>query len=385
MWNNLRLISSRPAYRTVGLMFLLNSLMFTFWVTRVPEIKDRLLLSEGELGMVLFFAPLGGITAMFLANFFTSRWGEGRVTVWAMLLAGIAMLGPTVAPSVPLLAVGLYFMGFFGAVMNVAMNAVVTLLEKRDKTHFMITCHGGWSLGGLIGATSTSLLLGAGVSPWLHWSILFGFMLMWGIMVARPTLSSIAMGGPAGPALQLPSRPLLGLAAIGLCVMIGEGAAADWSGVYLRDVVHASDYLIGLGYASFTLFMTLGRFYGDGLTARFGGVKIIRVGTAIAILGLVLVLIPTVFTTLVGFGLTGLGYSAVVPVLFSRSGQVAGLPPSVGIASVASAGYVGFLGGPVLIGFMAEEFGLGSGFVLVLILTLGAFLFTPRAMAIKTA
>jgi MFS family permease len=382
MWNNLLQIFRHSQYRSVGAMFAINSLLFTFWVTRIPLIKATLGLGDSELGLVLFFGPVGGLTAMFVANWLTSKLGEGRMTIYAMLVALMAAPLPVWAPTVPWLAGALFLIGFAGAVMNVAMNAVVTLLERRDQVHMMITCHGGWSLGGLIGAFSTSLLTGAGVAPWLHWGVLAVLLASWACLSAWRELQSIRMGGPAGPALVMPSRPVLGLALIGMFVMIGEGAAADWSGVYLADVVGASDYFVGMGYASFAFFMTLGRFYGDTLTARLGGLRVIRLGTALAMGGLLLVLLPTLPSTLLGFGMMGLGYSCVVPVLFSRSGQVPGLSPSMGIAAVASAGYVGFLGGPVLIGLMAEHLGLAAGFGLLLLLTGLAFLYAPRAMAV---
>lgn len=380
MWKNLQLIIHQPAYRSVALMFGINSLLFTFWLTRIPIFKAELGLSEGALGAVLFFGPVGSLTAMFTANWLNARLGEGRMTVYAMFLALLACLGPVYAPSVPWLAASLALMGFAGATMNVAMNAVVTLLERRDGVHIMITCHGGWSLGGLIGSFGTSLLIGAGVEPWIHWLGIVGLLLPWALWSAWPQLQAIRLAEKPGPALVMPSRPVIGLALVGLCVMLAEGAAADWGGVYLAEVVKTSDYFVGMGYASFTFFMTLGRFYGDTLTARLGALRVVRGGTALAVSGLLLVLLPTLPTALLGFGLMGLGLSCVVPVLFSQSGQVPGLNPSMGIASVASAGYIGFLGGPVLIGLIAEEFSLALGFGFILLLVGLAFLFSPRAL-----
>lgn len=381
MWKNLSQILCHPQYRSVGMMFGVNSLMFTFWITRIPQIKATLELSESELGLLLFFAPVGGLAAMLVANWLTSRLGEGRLTVYSMIGAILAAYVPVWAPTAPMLAVGLFVIGFLTGVMNVAMNSVVTLLERRDGVHMMITCHGGWSLGGLVGSFSTSLIVGAQIPAWQHWLVIVLGLGLWALFSAWPNLQSIRLDGPAGPALVLPTRPVLGLALVGLLVMIGEGAAADWSGVYVAEVVEASDYFVGMGYASFTLFMTLGRFYGDTLTARLGGLRVIRLGTALAAVGLLLILWPVLPSTLAGFGLMGLGYSCVVPVLFSRSGQVPGISPAMGIAAVASAGYVGFLSGPVLIGLLAEHLGLRLGFGLLLLLTLLAFGLSPRAMA----
>ena len=156
MRKNLIQLFSHPQYRSLGLMFLLNSLLFTFWVTRVPEIKYRLDLSDGTLGLILFFGPVGGLLAMLLSNALSHRWGEGRLTVYAMLAALAAAIAPVVVPTPFWLAASLLVMGFTGGTMNVAMNAALSLLEKRDQKRLMITCHGCWSLGGLIGAPLTS-------------------------------------------------------------------------------------------------------------------------------------------------------------------------------------------------------------------------------------
>ncbi len=380
MWKNLKQIFRHPQYRVIATLFAINSLLFTFWLTRIPLIKSQLGLSEGELGLILFFGPVGSLTAMFVSNWLNSRLGEGRMSIYTMLLALLACVGPVYAPSKFWLGTSLVIMGFAGAAMNVAINAVVTILERRDRVRIMITCHGGWSLGGLIGSFVTSLLVGAGVIPWIHWLVIVAILISWTVWRAWPHIAEIRLEGERGPALVMPTRPVVGLALIGLCIMIGEGAAADWSGVYLAEVIKTSDYFVGMGYASFTFFMTLGRFYGDTLTARFGALKVIRGGTAIAAIGLLLVLLPTLFTALLGFGLMGLGLSCVVPVLFSESGQVPDLNPSMGIASVASAGYIGFLGGPVLIGLLAEKFSLSLGFGFILVLISLAFLFSPRAL-----
>ncbi len=384
MWSNLTFVLRHPQYRSLLLLFMINSLLFTFWLIRIPLIKQSLDLGEAELGMVLFFGPMGSLGAMFSANWITGLFGEGRTAIYSMGLAAIACIGPVIAPTVPLLCLSLVVMGFAGATMNVAMNAGVTLLERRDQVRFMITCHGGWSLGGLIGSFVTSLLMGAEISPWLHWIVLVSLIGVWILIQAWPQLRSIKLEGKRGPALVMPSRPVVGLALIGVCVMIAEGAAADWSGIYLAEVVHASPYVVGMGYASFAFFMTLGRFYGDTLASRWGGLRVIRVGTALGVAGIALVLIPWVPSVLLGFGCMGLGLSCVVPVLFSRSGQVPGLSPSMGIASVASMGYLGFLAGPVVIGFLAEELGIGLAFASLLLLVGTAYLISPKAMSVAS-
>ena len=71
-----------------------------------------------------------------------------------------------------------------------------------------------------------------------------------------------------------------------------------------------------------------------------------------------------------GFTLVGLGFSCVVPVLFSAAARVPGVAPGTSIAAVTGLSYTGFMLGPPLIGFIADEFDLGVGLGLVVVLSL---------------
>ena len=151
---------------------------------------------------------------------------------------------------------------------------------------------------------------------------------------------------------------------------------ADWGAVYLREVLAASPAVAALGFAAFSACMAGARFGADALTERLGDARLVRLGAALAAVGLaVCVIAPTVWVAVAGFGLVGLGFAAVVPALF-RAASKAPLPPGVGIAAVASAGYLGFLAGPPVIGFIAEAAGLRVSFgvlaVLAVIVALGA-------------
>ena len=151
MWKNLQSIWSHAQFRSVASLFTANSLFFTFWVTRVPIIKDQLDLSEEGLGMMLFFGPIGGLCAKALAQRFADAWGEGRVAIVWTFVALLTSIIPVWAPSPFWLGLGLVAMGFSGGTMGVAINSLVTQLERDSGQQLMITNHGFWSLGGLLG------------------------------------------------------------------------------------------------------------------------------------------------------------------------------------------------------------------------------------------
>ena len=152
--------------------------------------------------------------------------------------------------------------------------------------------------------------------------------------------------------------------------MIAEGSVADWSAIYLDDVVNAPVAMLGFGYAAFSFTMTVGRFFGDDLSARFGARRLLIFGGLIAVSGFALTITSGLAASLIGFAAIGVGFSTIIPILFSTAGNMKGISSSYGIASVASVGYFGFLLGPVAIGMVAEYQGLARSFLLLALLTL---------------
>ena len=180
----------------------------------------------------------------------------------------------------------------------------------------------------------------------------------------------------------LPSRELVTLGIIALCVMVGEGAMGDWSAVYLRKNLGTSEGWAAAGYAAFSVTMATGRFFGDGLAARFGPVTLVRGSALVAVAGLVLLLAsPWSGAALIGFAFVGFGFAPIVPMVFSAAGHRAGIHPGVALASVTTLGYLGFLLGPPIIGFAAGLVGLQVALGLLLVSTLCAVALAPAVRA----
>jgi fucose permease len=157
---------------------------------------------------------------------------------------------------------------------------------------------------------------------------------------------------------------------IAFCVLLGEGAMADWSAVYLSGTLETGPGFAAAGYAAFSLTMAAGRLIGDRLVQRLGPVTLVRSGGALAALGLGLSLaVGQPAVALVGFACAGAGFSIVFPVALSAAGRAKGVAPGPAIAAVSTAGYSGFLVGPPAIGFLAEAVGLGTALYVVVLLS----------------
>jgi len=228
----------------------------------------------------------------------------------------------------------------------------------------MSSCHAFWSLGGLCGAATGGFLIAAlGV---LGHVLLLAAVCLVLFLVARPMILADAPHATDEPAkAKLPMTPLPWLiGTIALFCMIPEGTVLDWSALYLRNELNASTEMSGFAFAAFSFTMAVCRFAGDFVRDRFGAVNTLRFCGVAAIIGLVIAgQSGDVTLALVGFAITGIGISNMVPIAFSAGGNIPGLAPGVGLSVVTTMGYSGILAAPSLIGFVGERTGFSPVFV----------------------
>jgi MFS family permease len=171
---------------------------------------------------------------------------------------------------------------------------------------------------------------------------------------------------------------VLGLGAIAFCVLLSEGAVADWAGVFLKETVETGAGVAASGYVVFQFFMAAGRLTGDWTGVRFGRVAIVRAGGLLAAVGMAIALVPrTLPTTFLGLALLGLALAGIVPIAFGAAGNIPGIPAGTGVSMVATSGYFGFLIGPPVIGVMAHATSLALALGLVVLLGLATALLAP--------
>jgi len=365
--------------RTVGLFFSVNSIFFGSWITRLPDIQDRINIGEGELGLALLGLPLGSVSVMPFINYFIQKYGAGRVTIFISVIFCIISTLPVFATSHLGLFIILILVGISTGSMDIAMNAAAAIVEEKKGRPIMSSCHGLWSLGGMLGAASTSILAGLAVSGKLQMVVL-AFILFGVIALLSKAMMKVREAQAEKTRIfVLPKGILVGLAFIAFCVMLGESAIMDWSTIYLRKSLNTEVMLAGMGFAGFSFTMALGRFYGDILIAKWGARRLVLTGLIIAVSGvLVALVIQNSIVAIFGFTFAGFGFSCLVPAVYISSAKVSGVSAGEGLASVASLGYFGLFVGPPTIGMIAEEYGLNIGLGVVIVLLSVAFIITNR-------
>jgi predicted MFS family arabinose efflux permease len=357
--------SLRAARLAVSALFWVSGVLFANWVARIPAVQTERGLSHGELGLALLALGLGALVSMPLAGWAAVRVGSDRVCRWAAFGYCALLPGLALAPGNALFVAGLFCFGAVHGALDVAMNLQAVEVERGYDRPIMSSFHALFSFGGLVGSLMGGAVAAAGLGPRLHFSIVAALLIAVSVLFIFPHLAReerpVESTDREEPevSLQLPARRLAILGIIAFCVMMGEGAMADWSAIFLRTVTGAGEGIAAAGYAAFSVAMAIGRFTGDRLTLRFGPVNLVRGGGLLAATGLALALFfgqPIV--ALAGFAIVGAGFATVVPVVFSAARQ--------SIAGVSTIGYLGFLLGPPLIGLAAEWLGLREALILVM-------------------
>ncbi|GGO28888.1 MFS transporter [Gemmobacter aquaticus] len=346
----------------VASLFLVNGAIMGAWAPQIPQILPRHGIQEAVMGLLLLGLGLGAVSAMLFAGRLIHRFGSVRV-VLGFALAMIAVF-PLVAlaPTLPTLALSMFALGAAAGCMDVAMNANAVEVERALGRAIMSSSHGFWSLGGFAGAALGGWLIAA--TGAVTQAVLVSVALALIIALAVPFLyhapkTPEAEGGEAPRPSVLPRSPrvwLLGLTAL-LC-MTPEGAIMDWSALYLIDDLGIGTGAAGLGFALFSGAMATMRFAGDAVRNRFGAVRTLRVSALVAAVAMIAAsLAPTPDLAMLAFAVAGLGIANTVPILFSAAGNLQGMSPGAGLATVTMVGYAGILVAPSTIGYIAEHAG----------------------------
>lgn len=366
----------RRARYAVAVVFAVHGAVTGSFATRIPWIQDHAAVGAGQLGLALAFPALGASVAMPLASRITHALGARTALRVLISLWTLALVLPSLAPSLWTLCLALLVYGATAGMSDVAMNALGVEVETRLRKSIMSGLHGMWSVGALVGSAAGTLAAHLGADARLHHALAAAALTVLGVTACRWVLDlRPSEDEEPPPRFSLPPRSALLIGAVGFCAVFAEGASLDWSAVYLKDQLGTSAGLAAACTTGFMLTMALARIAGDAIVNRFGAVRTVRVGGVLAAFGGVLVVVadhPAAAMT--GFALMGLGIAVVVPLCFAAAGR-SGPNPSQAIAGVATITYTSGLVAPSAIGTVAEATSLVTSFGLVTVLACGLAVF----------
>lgn len=362
----------------VGAMFFMAGLSFSSWASRIATVQQTLGLSEAGLGAVLFALPVGLMCSLPFSGWIITKIGSKKLVIAALLVYAAALVSLGLAQNTFQLIICLLCFGFASNSVNIAVNTQAVATEQLYQRPIMAFFHGLWSLAGFTGAGIGTFMIARGVIPFHHFSLML-IVIAIGVAVAARYLKDDKVTD-TGPVFVMPDKSLIKLGIIAFCSMICEGAMFDWSVIYFKKVVLAPEALIGLGFTTFMFTMAGGRFVADWFAHKFGLKRTLQVSGSLTATGLAIaVAFPYVYTAIIGFLLVGAGVSSVVPMVYSAAGKSKTMSPGVALAAVSTIGFMGFLVGPPVIGFIAGIATLRASFVLIACMGISVVVVSTKA------
>ncbi|WP_347454939.1 MFS transporter [Acinetobacter thermotolerans] len=362
------------------------------WAPLIPLVQQRLNLSHSDFGVLLLGAGVGSMIAMPLAGRLAHRFGCRPVI--ATVLAAFAVILPALAlsPSKGVLAAALFAFGSSAGALGVSVNLQAIKLESQQRKSMMSLFHGICSLGGLAGVLGMTTMLGLGLAVPLS-ALVISLSIMLVMMLAVPFC--LKAEAPATETTQVskveeekyrPSFAILCMGLICFIAFLSEGAAMDWSGIYLNTLFKVEASQAGLAYSCFAALMVAGRLSGHLIIKFFGEKNTILYSAALAGLGLLTVVFaPVWYVALIGYAILGLGSANIVPLMFSRAGRQPNMPKHIALSYVSIFAYTGSLLGPALVGFGSEMIGLSHVFFVIAVGLIGITVLNQMSSAPATA
>jgi MFS family permease len=376
--------SPNNAYHATFAIFLLHGIMMGSWVPHIPLAKERLDVGPAVFGLALLAIAAGAVTAMPLAGALINRFGSAQVTLVAGILFCIGFSGPVLASSLLSFVIAGYVLGACVGSMDVAMNAHGIAVERALKIPIMSRLHGGFSIGGMVGA-----FLGAWALRYMgeftHIALSGAVCLGMLVPAAQHLLPAATDKGLSDTHFGWPTRATIGLGLLCFLALMSEGSVLDWGAIYFTQKFTVTAATAALAYAFFSGGMAASRLTGDWLRMKVGAVHMVVASAILTAVALALAINVSSFTTaVILFTFAGIGIGNIAPVLFAGGGRLEPDAPGRGIAAVTTLGYAGFLAGPPLIGFAAQVSNLGAAFFLVVAACVIIAVFGNRVRAADT-
>ncbi|MEV6226324.1 MFS transporter [Saccharopolyspora shandongensis] len=363
--------------------FVITGAALGTWTARIPAIKQDLGLDDAQVTLALFAVAAGSVLAMQIVGHLADRLGSARVLGPAGIAMSASLLLPGIAGNLPALVAALLLFGAGHGTVDVAMNTHALQVQRRYGRPIVSTFHAMFSVGGLLGAGAGALAAHAAIGVGAHFALVAAALGVVSLIARRALLP------PEAPATGKPVRQrgispgIVFLGVLAFFCSLGEGSMADWSPLYLHDVLQTSPAVAATGYAVFSAMMAVFRFLGDFLVARLGPVLLVRCCGAVAGVGLGgALLLHHPVAAIIGFALFGIGLSCIIPQVFNAAGNRDPSRSGRDLAQVSTLGYGGLLAGPVVIGLVTSWTDLTTGLaipaVLAAFVALSAAAVRPR-------
>jgi len=378
--------------RVLFVYFFVFGLCGSSWLVRLPEVRSLLGFSTATLGLVLMAGAVGALASLLNSGWYISRFGARAAIGWGFAILTVAMVvtgTSAVLESVPGVVVGSVLTGFAFGIGDVGINVEGADVERRAGRTLLPQFHGAYSLGTFAGAGVGTLCGAIAINLFWQQTVLTIVLIVTTALTFRflPSDTGVhrsAVNEPQTPRTRtrLTTRLIfLGVGILGLT--LAEGAANDWITIAVVDDFKLSATLAGITFAFAMTGMVIMRFFGGRAVDRWGRVIALRASAAVGLIGvLTLIFAPSIYVAWAGAAMWGVGVALGFPLFISAAAD--GENSSGRVAIVSTFGYVAFLVGPPLLGFLGESWGVLNMFFVVAALLVVSAVFAGAAKPLKT-
>lgn len=343
--------------------FACPGIAYGIFTSRLPALKALTAANDAEIGFLLLAFGASSFSGLLVSRFLIDHAGARIITGCASLALSIFLVTASLALSYwQLLGFGMAA-GLSMGLCDVSMNAQGIILEKKHHQRSISFLHASYSLGGVCGALSGSVFAAANLSPFMNFLLVQGFYLfLWPLAFGRLQDEKHASTKAGRNKTAVPLPVLIYIFGImSMCSYVSEGSIGEWGSILLHSAKGASQELAALVFACFSTTMVIGRFLGDGIRAKFSDFVIVFTGSLIACAGMIVILISSSpVVCLCSYACMGAGCAPIVPILFSRAGNVPGVSPGRASSIISLLSYSGLLVFPPFIGMLAQGIGLDN-------------------------
>lgn len=355
----------RSAYIGLAATFVVFGALGGNWDARLPAVKHRLRLDNGELGVVILLVTLTATALLPAAGWLTARLGSKAPSAIGLVFAAGGITVGAFVPSFATLLPAACLIGAGWGIADVAANAHGVAIEQRLDRPVLSGLHAAWSFGLLAGSAIAAGAAAAEIGPRVQFPVVAGAAVV-ALAVSVPRLLPGTRADLDTAHFALPRGALALPAFLMFCAFFAESATISWAAVFLAGPVNASGGVAAAGLVAFSVTMALTRLVGDRLLLRWGMSGLARRSGALTCAGVALALATrSPVPALLGFACVGAGCAPIIPALFRVGGTAPGISAGAGIAAVATAGYAGGVVNGPAIGFFARGVGLTAAMSLI--------------------
>jgi MFS family permease len=357
--------------RANAVYFFISGFGYSSWTSRIPGIKESLKLNDAHFGTLLFMMPLGLILTMPFTGKMLDHFKSRTIMLIGAVVYNFVLACIGFSEYTWVLGIALFLFGSSRNIMNLSMNAQAIGVQALYKRSIMSSFHAVWSMAGFAGAAFGYLMVAKNIIPAWHLLGVSLFLSSLTLYYYKDSLDQRPDHSVKRSIFALPPKNMLIFSLICFSSMACENTMYDWSGIYIRQVLHGTKAIATIAFVIYMVAMTTGRFLGDYMADRFGIRRVLASSGILIFSGFTItILSPYIFLVLTGYLLTGFGVSCVVPFVFSLAGKIPMSNPGAALASISSLGYLGFLVVPPMIGYVAQASSLRVSFAVIAILGL---------------